>query len=329
MDKNSKQSVTIHDVARVAGVSKSTVSLVLQGKGKTSALAKEKVHAAIQQTGYVYNREAAALRSKSSDLVAIVVNDLTTPYCAKLAVTLENHIRALGFMTTLVNTNDNALTQAQVIAKLQEYRVRALVISPAINTQASWLNQLKTPHTQVVTIMRQVANSNVPCVLPNNEHGICQATQALLAKGHKHIAFIGGDAVASEYIQRLNGFNNALNGQHDIQSWVFNSSANRHGGRIAMSQCLAQVPQVESVVCFNDVVAYGAIEHLREQGLRPGTDISIIGFEDLDDSQFMNPPLSSIRVDADEIAKTVCDLILNNTQEGVFLTNTEFIQRQS
>ncbi|WP_194709982.1 LacI family DNA-binding transcriptional regulator [Pseudoalteromonas sp. S16_S37] len=329
MNKNSKQSITIHDVARVAGVSKSTVSLVLQGKGKTSALAKEKVHAAILQTGYVYNREAAALRSKSSDLVAIVVNDLTNPYCAKLAVTLENHVRALGFMTTLVSTNDNALTQTQVIAKLQEYRVKALVIFPAINTQASWLNQLKTSYTQVVTIMRQVANSTVPCVLPNNEDGIYQATQALLARGHKHIAFIGGDAVASEYTQRINGFNNALKELHDIQSWVFNSSANRHGGRLAMSQCLAQVPQVESVVCFNDMVAYGAIEHLREQGLTPGTDIGVIGFEDLDDSQFMNPPLSSVRVDVDELARTVCDLIVNNTQEGVHQTVAEFIQRQS
>ena len=81
---NSKQSVTVHDVARVAGVSKSTVSLVLRGSDKASEKAKEKVHQAIKKTGYVYNREAAAMRSKSSDLVAIVINDLTNPYSIRI-----------------------------------------------------------------------------------------------------------------------------------------------------------------------------------------------------------------------------------------------------
>ncbi|BBN81334.1 LacI family transcriptional regulator [Pseudoalteromonas sp. A25] len=328
MNKNSKQSITIHDVARVAGVSKSTVSLVLRG-GKTSALAQQKVRSAIEQIGYVYNREAASMRSKSSDLIAIVVNDLTNPYCAKLAVALETHIRQLGFMTTLVNTNENALTQAQVVAKLQEYRVKAFVIYPSLNTQASWLNQLNTASTQVITIMRQVTNSHVPCVLPNNEDGIYQATHSLIAKGHKHIAFIGGDAVASDHTARISGFHKALNEHNDVQSWVFNSSASRHGGRLAMSECLAQVPLVESVVCFNDLVAYGAIEYIKEQGLTPGLDIAVIGFEDLEDSQLMSPPLSSVHISTDEIAQTVCNLIDNNTQDGLYEVPAKLIKRRS
>jgi LacI family transcriptional regulator len=328
-NNHNNQTVTVHDVARVAGVSKSTVSLVLRGSDKASTRAKEKVLKAIQETGYVYNREAAAMRSKSSDLVAIVINDLTNPYSAKLAVALEKHIRELGFMATLVNTSENALTQTQIVSKLQEYRVRAFIICPTPNTQASWLNQLQKPQTQVVSIMRQVTNSQVPCVLPDNELGAYQATQSLINRGHKHIAFIGGDASISDYHQRLSGFNKAISERDDIQSWVFNSATNRHGGRMAMSECLAQVPNVESVMCFNDIVAYGVIEFLSEQGLKPGADIGVVGFDDLDDSKLMSIPLSTVKINADDIAKAVCYILKNNIQDGIQQVPIELIERAS
>lgn len=328
-NNTNKQSVTVHDVARVAGVSKSTVSLVLRGSDKASDRAKEKVLKAIEETGYVYNREAAAMRSKSSDLVAIVINDLTNPYSANLAVALEKHIRELGLMATLVNTSENALTQTQIVAKLQEYRVKAFIICPTPNTQASWLNQLQKPHTQVVSIMRQVDGSQVPCVLPNNEMGAYNATKALIARGHKHIAFIGGDAAISDYHQRLAGFNKAAKEQNDSQTWVFNSTTNRHGGRLAMSECLAQVPQVESVVCFNDIVAYGVIEYLAEQNLKPGADIGVIGFDDLDDSKLMSVPLSTVKIDANDIAKAVCHILKNDTQKGLTQVPVALIERSS
>lgn len=187
-----KKSVTVHDVARVAGVSKSTVSLVLRGSEKASAKAKDKVLKAIEETGYVYNRDAAAMRSKSSDLVAIVINDLTNPYSAKLAVALEKHVRQLGLMATLVNTSEDVETQTQIVAKLKEYRVKAFIICPAPNTEAKWLEELQTMQTQVVSIMRQVSGSTIPCVLPDNEKGVYTATKALIKRGHKQIAFIGG-----------------------------------------------------------------------------------------------------------------------------------------
>lgn len=326
---NSKQSVTVHDVARVAGVSKSTVSLVLRGSDKASEKAKEKVHQAIKKTGYVYNREAAAMRSKSSDLVAIVINDLTNPYSAKLAVALEKHIRELGLMATLVNTSENAHTQSQIVAKLQEYRVKAFIICPTPNTQASWLDQLQTSHTQVVSIMRQVSGSTIPCVLPDNEKGVYTATKALIARGHNNIAFIGGDASISDYHQRLAGFNKAIAEVENINFWTFNSATNRHGGRLAMSECLAQVPDIQSVVCFNDIVAYGVIEYLAEQNLKPGKDIGVIGFDDLDDSKLMSVPLSTVRIDEDEIAKAVCYVLKHDSKDSLHQVPVKLIERAS
>jgi LacI family transcriptional regulator len=302
---------------------------VLRGSDKASDKAKEKVLKAIEKTGYIYNREAAAMRSKSSDLVAIVINDLTNPYSANLAVALEKHIRELGLMATLVNTSENVSTQTQIVAKLQEYRVKAFIICPAPNTEANWLDQLQKPHTQVVSIMRQVAGSKVPCVLPNNESGVYDATKALINRGHKNIAFIGGDEAISDYHQRLAGFEKAVKDHLNINTWVFNSTTNRHGGRLAMSDCLRQVPQIESVICFNDIVAYGVIEYLAEQNLRPGNDIGVIGFDDLDDSILMSVPLSTVKIDADEIAKSVCLILKNETQNGLTQVPVKLIERES
>ena len=98
---------TVFDVARHAGVSKSTVSLVLTQSDKVSDKAKLKVEQAIEAIGYVYNREAASMRSRRSNLVAIVINDLTNPYSAQLAVGLEQHIRKMGLFSMLVNSAED------------------------------------------------------------------------------------------------------------------------------------------------------------------------------------------------------------------------------
>ena len=112
------KSVTVHDVARVAGVSKSTVSLVLTGSKKVSDTAKLKVEKAIDETGYVYNRDAASMRSRKSNLVAIVINDLTNPYSAQLAVGLEQQIRKMGLFSMLVNSGEDVETQNQLVRNL-------------------------------------------------------------------------------------------------------------------------------------------------------------------------------------------------------------------
>lgn len=109
--KTTKKNVTVIDVAKAAGVSKSTVSLVLQGSDKVNPATRDKVQAAMAELGYVYNREAASLRGKRSNLVAIVINDLTNPYSAQLAVGLEANIRRMGLFSMVVNSGEDKDTQ--------------------------------------------------------------------------------------------------------------------------------------------------------------------------------------------------------------------------
>jgi LacI family transcriptional regulator len=327
------KSVTVIDVAKKAGVSKSTVSLVLTGSPKVSDKARSKVEKAIDEIGYVYNRDAASLRSRKSNLVAIVINDLKNPYSAQLAVGLEKQIRQMGLFSMLVNSDENVETQSSLVRNLKEYNVAAFIICPAPNTSADWVNSLVEQGFPVVHIMREVAGAKVATVLPDNFAGTKLATQHLLAKGYKKIAFIGGNESISDYHQRLSGYTEAMT-LAEIpfsKKLCVQSKTNRNGGRSAMEEVLITSKDIEAVVCFSDVIAYGAIEYIKAIGKQPGKDIAVIGFDDLEDSRLMSPALSTIHVDANQIAIAVCH-ILANIKEGnknKTLIGVDLIERES
>ena len=110
-----RRSVTMIDIARAAGVSKSTVSLVLQGSDLIKLETRARVKEAIERLGYVYNRGAANLRASSSSFVGMVISDLTNPFFAELAVGIESALYALGFVPILANTNEDAARQGHVL----------------------------------------------------------------------------------------------------------------------------------------------------------------------------------------------------------------------
>ncbi|CCQ10094.1 Transcriptional regulator of mannoside utilization, LacI family [Pseudoalteromonas luteoviolacea B = ATCC 29581] len=307
IEKVKPEKVTIFDVAREAQVSKSTVSLVLTQSDKVSAKSKEKVLSAIEKLGYVYNRDAAALRSKRSNLIALIINDLTNPYSAQLAVGLEKHIAELGMLPMLVNTDESFTRQQQVVQTLKEYNVAAFVICPAPGTDKTWVNQLINSGFPVINIMREIPYANAPTILPDNQKGTLLATEHLIAQGAKHPAFVGGNNQISDYHERLKGFQTALTLEGSFQAApVVCSLTNRQGGRDAFNSLISKYPNTDAIVCFNDVVAYGVMDAMQQHGLVPGKDIKIVGFDDLEDSKLMSPALSSVRIEAQEIGKRTC-----------------------
>ncbi len=308
--KKSTGKVTIWDVAKEAQVSKSTVSLVLTNSDKVSNKSKEKVLTAIDKLGYVYNRDAAALRSKRSNLVALVINDLTNPYSAQLAVGLEKHIYDLGMLPMLVNIAECVERQKQVVKTLKEYNVSAFIMCPAPGTEQSWQDDLINSGFPVINIMREVPFSAAPCVLPDNKKGTHIATSHILSQGIEEIAFLGGVDEISDYHERLSGFLSALK-QFNISEdkRVIQAQTNRQGGREAFNSLIKKSPHIKAIICFNDVIAYGAIEAMRQHGLEPGKDIKVVGFDDSEDSRLMLPSLSTIAINADEIGKRTCQVL--------------------
>jgi len=308
--KNKAQNITIFDVAKEAQVSKSTVSLVLTQSDKVSDKSKQKVLLAIDKLGYVYNRDAAALRSRRSNMVALIINDLTNPYSAQLAVGLEHHIHALGMLPILVNTDEDVNRQSQVVKTLKEYNVAAFIMCPAPGTNQKWIDELINSGFPVINIMREVPFCNAPTILPDNKKGTHLATMHIISQGITELAFIGGNTDISDYHERLSGFKSAL--AHfaiDDEKPIITAFPNRQGGREAFNKLYQQTPDIQAIICFNDVIAYGVIEAIRQHGLIPGQDIKVVGFDDLEDSRLMSPSLSSVNISADEIGKRTCQAL--------------------
>ncbi|RVB54536.1 LacI family transcriptional regulator, partial [Mesorhizobium sp. M7A.F.Ca.CA.004.06.1.1] len=135
---------TIFDIAREAGVSKSTVSLVLQGSGLIRPETASKVRKAIEDVGYVYNRGAANLRKAHSNVIGMVINDLTNPFFAELAVGMERVFQSAGIVPFIANTAENPVRQEEVLKSLMEQGVAGLIVSPARGTTPGAFRRIET-----------------------------------------------------------------------------------------------------------------------------------------------------------------------------------------
>ncbi len=324
------KSITIHDVAKEAGVSKSTVSLVLTQSDKVSKKSKLKVEQAIDKTGYVYNRDAASLRSRQSNLVAIVINDLANAFTLSFVKSIETKLRNSGMFSMLVTCNDEIETQTKLVNQLKEYNVNSFVICPVQGTNAEWLNDLVKQGYGVINILREVSAAKVATVLPDYYLGIKLAMTHLLEQGFEKIAFIGSNTFTSEQ-QKISAYKDALqeSGLEILAFRIKQTAVTRHDGRQAINQLLKDENDIEAIVCATDVIAYGVIDILCKKGKKIGNEIAIIGFEDLVDSSLMSPALSSVHVDMNKMADAVLQQLQNTNNRNKILVEIDLITRET
>ena len=264
--------MTIVDVARPAGVSKSTVSLVLSGSQLVAEATRERVTRAMRALGYVYHRGAASLRASSSDFVGMVISDLGNPFFCELAAGIEDALYKLGFTPILANTNEDPARQAQVLRSLREHNVAGIIMSPARGADTWTLAQQWPPNIPAVITMRRMIGSSLPYIGPDNHRGERYAVEHLLRLGHRRIGFIGGDSGMTTQQERVGGWRAALNGWGVAadEALIFEAPPTRDGGRIAIERALAAARPPTAFVCYNDIVAMGATRALTARGIVAG-----------------------------------------------------------
>ncbi len=328
--------VTIVDVARSAGVSKSTVSLVLCNSSLVAEATRERVARAMKALGYVYHRGAASLRAASSDLVGMVISDLTNPFFAELAVGIEDALYKLNFTPILANTNENPERQAQVLRSLREHNVAGIIICPARGTDAWTFAQQWPKSIPAVITTRRMTGSPLPYVGPDNRKGAREAVEHLLRLGHRRVGFIGGDGSMTTQRDRAAGWRDALNaaGHAADEALIFESPPTRDGGRQAIERALALPHPPSAVVCYNDIVAMGATHALSERGLLAGRDMAIVGFDDIAEAAHNAPPLTTVSADTREMglrcAESLLGLIRGDDPTGLsFAGATRLVVRES
>lgn len=302
---------TIMDVAREAGVSKSTVSLVLQGSPLTRDETAEHVRDVARRLGYVYNRRAAELRRQSTNTVGVVINDLMNPFFAEVLVGIERKLVDAGFIVLMAHTHENAERQRAVLQSMREHNAAGLVLCPTLGTTRSQLREVQGWGIPLVIMVRSLGSGSYDYVGSDNEKGVLLATRHLLEAGHRRIGFIGGRS-GVVYESRLAGYRRALAaaGIAEDPRMVVAADPTRAGGHAAMETMLALDPRPTAAVAYNDISALGALAALGDHGLRAGADFALIGFDNVLDTAHANPPLSTVDIRPSELGEHAAAALL-------------------
>lgn len=309
--------VTLIDVAKDAEVSRATASLVLRGSPLVSKTTRERVHASMKKLGYVYNRAAASLRAQKSHAIGLAVTDITNPFFAELAISIEAQLDELKYSVLMMNTSENLEKQDHFLEAMHGYQVDGMLLCPAPGTTLETIEQLKRWHLPCVLITRHVPDINYDYVGAHNISGTTMAVNHLLEIGHRRIAFLGGPERASARKERLTGYRDTLaaNGISFDESLTITSPVSRDGGFEAVKRLLKLPNPPTAALCYNDVVAFGAMLGLQSENRQPGKDFGIIGFDNVADAALVRPALTTISITPSQVGEEAAKLLLERIAE--------------
>lgn len=315
-----KGRVTVIDVAHAAGVSKSTVSLVLQGNPVIPDETAARVKGAIRELGYVYNRGAANLRQASpSKMIGIVVNDLTNGFFAELAVGVDMIVQSADSVQILAHSGEDVDRQTVVINSMREHGIAGLILCPARGTQPSDLRPLVEAGLPVVVAVRNVPGAKVSSLLSDNYAGMKSAVSHLAELGHRRIAFLGGFPDIQVFSERTAGYREGLveAGVTPNDSLVVSSAPSRAGGVEAIQNLRSRGgTPATAAVCVNDAVAFGVCDGLRGMRLEPGVDFSVVGFDDVIEARSTVPALTTVSVNPLRMGQQAAQLLFKQINAG-------------
>lgn len=303
--------ITIKDVARVAGVSASTVSRVVRGEGKVGKACRTKVQKVIDELGYRPNINAQALVNQKSNSLGVVIAKVSMPFFGTLACGAEQAAKEKNCRVLICNAFEDEKAELDAVESLMQHRCDAIVFH-STHTSDEVLCQLADKIPGLVFINRFIPQIANRCVWLDNNTGAQMATRYLLNKGHTDIAVVTRDVMNPDAHFRLDGIKTVL-GNAGIklnEANIAHAEANMQGGRAAVRTLLDSKAKFTAVIAYNDNMAVGVIHELNAQGLRVPQDISVIGFDDLLISMACLPQLTTIHYPVEEMANYAAKLAI-------------------
>lgn len=265
----------------------------------------------MEALGYHPNIVARSLRSGVTKTIGLIVPDASNPFFAEVARKIEDYGYQQGYSVILGNSDNNPEKQTNYINTLLAKRVDGVIF---ISSGGEDNDLLKFSNSQIPVVVadRNISLELADVVLVDNEQAGYDATWYLIELGHNNIACITGPNILSPSMERINGYERAMNKagipirQENITAGDFTSL----GGEKAMECLLAATDRPTAVFCFNDMMAIGAMAAIRKAGLSIPGDVSIIGFDDIELTSIVVPPLTTVAQPFDEIARYATDLLI-------------------
>ncbi len=310
---------TIKDVARLAGVSRSTVSRVSNGKGEVDPETQTRVWKAIKELNYHPNTSARALVRQRSDTIGVMVADVTNPFYEMIIKGSEAAANAAGLNVTFYSSYEDLAGHRQIIlSALEGSKVDGLVVVGSHLGDKPTLLEMASRGLAISLIERNFADPAIPCVVSDNKGGARLAVEHLLSLGHKRIGFITGNLHYQTAIDRLDGYKETLS-HHGIpiedELIAFGDFQHRSGYE-AMRQLLALPRRPTAVFASNDMMAIGAIQAAGEAGLNVPSDVAVVGYDDITFASMVYPQLTTIRQPLYEMGSLAAQGLIERLRKG-------------
>lgn len=331
--------VSLADIANALGVSKTLVSMVLNGKGDQMGISKrtqEKVQAKAKEMNYRPNHFARGLRSGKSNTIGLIISDIANPFYAEICKAIESTVRKDNRNLIICSTNEETSNEANLLEMMVEKQVDGLIISSSQKSTEAF-DALTDSNIPIVFIDRKIPVKNTGFVGVNNVSGSLQLTDHLLSAGHKRIGFITiGPAHATTLADRKEGFSDALMEKGLIpEDFIFEFDFHTFKDEIkAKLGEIIKTNQLDAIYTATNNVAKVVMQTLRDQKIEIGKDIAFASFDDIPLFELLNPgvtavkqPVSEIGVEAVKMLNTYIDDKVEESKEKIL--STELIIRNS
>ncbi|MFC6087246.1 LacI family DNA-binding transcriptional regulator [Sphaerisporangium aureirubrum] len=310
--------VTLEDVAKEAGVSLATASRVLNGSTRqVGAAMRARVESAANRLGYRVDATAQTLARGASNVVGLVVQDLTDHYFATIADGVIRSADLHGMVVTLTTTFRDPEREIAQIATLRAQRARVVVIAGSrvsdermVRRLSDELDFYRASGGRVALIGQSLGG--VDTVAPMNRDGADRLARALAAQGHRRFAVLAGPPALLTAVDRSEGFTLALAALGLPPPLVLHGGFDRDGGHATALELLDLGAGATCVFAVNDVMAVGALAAFRERGVRVPEDLSLAGFDDISPLRDTVPPLTTVRLPLAEMGAMALDLALTS-----------------
>lgn len=329
--------VKIKDVADEAGVSTMTVSRVMNKPDVVAEETRIRVQEAIQRLGFYPNAIARSLKSQRAFALGLVTVDLTDAFFTNVAAGAETEARRQGYRLILSSTEHSIQDEPDFVRLLAEQQVDGiLLVRDAVEVQDDPLVNLLNIGIPIVTTGYHIPNPNLEIVDVDNIDGGYAACQYLLDCGHRSIAMITGPLFHKSAKDRMTGYCKALtdHGLAFSPLLVCEGNWSTLSGYTAMKELLDRQISFTAIFVQSDAMAIGAYRAILDTGLQIPEDISVIGYDDLPISEYLTPPLTTMRQPVRKIGELGVAMLIRkingeSPKEGSVLLRTQLIERQS
>lgn len=305
--------MNMKELANLLGVSRQTVSAVLNNKEWVSQETRERVLQAIREHNYAPNQHAVTLTGKKSRLLGVVLRDISNPFYTQVALGIESVARASGYSILYHNTFENHEYEVNAIRSLISFRVSGIIISPVlVGVDLSHLQHVCASGLPLVSIDK-IPAVNCHSLSFANEEAAFEATGYLVEKGHRRIAYVKGPESAVSARERLAGFKTCM-ARHGLsvpEDWMVDPGTTEEQRHEAIFRLLNNPDhRPTAVFCFNDLLAVSVYKAAHELRIRIPDDLSVVGFDDVPIASLLGPSLTTVATASREVGVEAAQMIM-------------------